>query len=518
MEFTASNRLIQWLSKLANTGVASGLSPANARAVRLTNIVGLSRILSYIPYIVIYTLSRDARVLPVLAIIVVSILLVIPVFLLNRRGYHLAAAVLANLLMTLPVLLTTWLFFGNSAGSHTFFVVFALLPMITVPVERKETIGLLTLINFGCFLILQGHSPLMDITGIFPPQGLALMRQVSILASVILSISTLFIYQQMLHRSEARLQFNSKRLESALKDINLLATMDGLTKIANRHTIENLAHNEISRAARYNTPVSIIMLDLDYFKRVNDTLGHDAGDKVLVSTVSTIRNLIRTVDHIGRWGGEEFLIILPQTGLEGALLVAEKIRLACEKHIHGAAGVVTASLGVAEWMRGESFDQFVKRVDNATYRAKDGGRNMVSVSIEGRDTSHIICKINWIKDWETGNTIIDGGHREIIATVNHMMDLVVAENRREELGFLFDEYIEKLHDHYQAEEKILADTAYADMDHHIAEHRHIYKRMLNAREEFATGDVTGVDLISQIIDDFVIGHMVNMDLQFFPYL
>ena len=129
----------------------------------------------------------------------------------------------------------------------------------------------------------------------------------------------------------------------------------------------------MSRSDRYNEPLSMILIDLDFFKRVNDTWGHPIGDVVLKHTAEITKNNIRKSDIIARMGGEEFAIFLPHWTITGALVVAEKIRKLLENTEHPIAGVVTASFGVAERRKNEPFYNWYKRVDEALYRAKEGG-------------------------------------------------------------------------------------------------------------------------------------------------
>lgn len=122
-----------------------------------------------------------------------------------------------------------------------------------------------------------------------------------------------------------------------------LAITDGLTGINNRQEFSRLLNNEIERAVRYDTPLTLIMYDLDHFKLVNDRFGHNTGDDVLRTVVRLTNDNIRSTDFHGRWGGEEFMVLLPQTTLEAALDVAEKLRLAVAGHQFNQVGTVTAS-------------------------------------------------------------------------------------------------------------------------------------------------------------------------------
>lgn len=156
-----------------------------------------------------------------------------------------------------------------------------------------------------------------------------------------------------------------------------LAITDRLTGLYNRLKLDEVLEYEISRSKRYGTALSLIILDIDHFKSVNDIYGHQIGDIVLKEVANTLLSCERESDTIGRWGGEEFLIVLPNTNLAGAMITAEKIRTAIENHLFSVVGKKTASFGVSEFLVEENENSFIERADQALYRAKSGGRNQV---------------------------------------------------------------------------------------------------------------------------------------------
>ncbi len=170
-------------------------------------------------------------------------------------------------------------------------------------------------------------------------------------------------------------------IKERTKELELLATTDMLTEIYNRRKMYEILEHEYTRAKRYGTDLSVIMFDIDYFKKINDTHGHDVGDYVLKTVAKTVKKVIREVDYFGRWGGEEFLIILPQTNLDGAFKAAEKIREVVENIGFGKIGKITASFGVSTYIKelDNSPDELIKSADIALYDAKRKGRNRVSV-------------------------------------------------------------------------------------------------------------------------------------------
>lgn len=158
------------------------------------------------------------------------------------------------------------------------------------------------------------------------------------------------------------------------------AAFDSLTGLANRKETTKRFEVEKSRAERHDTPFSLIIADLDHFKKVNDTFGHIAGDLVLKSVCGVFTSLIRSEDTCGRWGGEEFLVILPETELGDAVTVAEKLRYAVSELVitWGSKNIaVTISMGVTGFKPGMNMHDCIESADKALYRAKSGGRNRV---------------------------------------------------------------------------------------------------------------------------------------------
>jgi diguanylate cyclase (GGDEF)-like protein len=160
------------------------------------------------------------------------------------------------------------------------------------------------------------------------------------------------------------------------------ASTDGLTGLANRRHLDEYLEEHFRIASRYGTPLSVMMVDIDHFKRVNDEYGHDVGDQVLREVALTLRETMREADLCARYGGEEFVVVMPSTGLEGATECAERVRAAVERRVMFASGNklrVTVSVGVSGYRGGEqpAAGWMVKEADMALYEAKRNGRNQV---------------------------------------------------------------------------------------------------------------------------------------------
>ena len=170
---------------------------------------------------------------------------------------------------------------------------------------------------------------------------------------------------------------------SLLEKNKLLEEMsikDNLTKLYNRYKLNEVLMSESDRALRYDHHFSVILLDIDHFKHVNDTHGHNVGDQVLIALANILTNKIRSSDVIGRWGGEEFLIICPETDLQGASQLAENLRQSIEKNNFPVVGYVTSSFGAALFQKGDNPETLVAKADIALYQAKESGRNKVVIS------------------------------------------------------------------------------------------------------------------------------------------
>lgn len=159
-----------------------------------------------------------------------------------------------------------------------------------------------------------------------------------------------------------------------------LSQKDPLTGVLNRRAMGSVLSSEVERARRYGRPLSLIYMDLDNFKKVNDTYGHAVGDLVLKRFVDVVNEKLRKTDFLARWGGEEFVALLPETGLEGARRLAERIRTAIEEENFGKPGRITVSMGVTQFRQDDTVETFLSRADKALYQAKRKGKNRVEVA------------------------------------------------------------------------------------------------------------------------------------------
>jgi diguanylate cyclase (GGDEF)-like protein len=196
------------------------------------------------------------------------------------------------------------------------------------------------------------------------------------LAAENLAHKNLQVRQEELERLVAQ---RTSELETARQHAEVLATTDLLTDIYNRRGLLAMGERDVNLAVRYRRPLSVVMFDLDHFKRVNDAYGHAEGDRVLCDVAAAVRRNIRNTDLFGRIGGEEFLLILPDTSIETSLQLAERLRRCIAEDVAVGMPVthITASFGVAQLCNGSTLESLMSAADHALYRAKNKGRNRV---------------------------------------------------------------------------------------------------------------------------------------------
>lgn len=188
---------------------------------------------------------------------------------------------------------------------------------------------------------------------------------------------------RVIEEQSLALEASNRDLQEANRELTRLSATDRLTQVFNRGKLDAVLEEELARATRYRLALSVVLLDIDHFKEVNDAHGHLVGDDVLVRFAGLLKESIRQVDKVGRWGGEEFLLVLPGTDLEQARQVAEKLRQVIAAETFPVVAHKTASFGVASLGPGDSVEKLVGRADAALYRAKESGRNQVQAAGPG---------------------------------------------------------------------------------------------------------------------------------------
>lgn len=318
-----------------------------------------------------------------------------------------------------------------------------------------------------------------------------------------------------------------KQLEDELAQ---LAQKDALTQVANRRYFMEHATREMTRGDRFREPQSILMIDIDHFKRVNDTYGHDVGDQVLISIATGCSNALREFDIFGRLGGEEFGALLLNTDAEAAQTLAERLRARAEEIVvetEKGPVRVTVSIGLVSFLGGgEPIESRLKTADAALYKAKDAGRNRVVAVVEssaaGDEPRERIRKsfvrLQWDQGLESGNLLIDSQHRSLFAISNDLLAAIITGQPNAEVERLCANLISHTAEHFHDEEAIFRTAGYLDADRHAEIHKGLVTSMQNVVSRFHSGDVSIGELFEFLICKVVRNHMLNEDTKFFPYL
>ena len=253
---------------------------------------------------------------------------------------------------------------GWDSGFHYFLLMF--IPTVVVSSSPRWAFVLITAL-LAFYLGLDATSRTLGALTPLPARGLVIVHWINI--AIVFAMFTALgrFYVGMVGRAERRL--------------HLLATRDPLTGLFNRRHFQAMADHVVARSRRTDEPVALVIADIDFFKRINDVHGHDAGDKVLVCIAELLKQVCRDQDILARWGGEEFLVLLPDANADGAVVAAQRIRQATEESVvtlESGELRVTVSLGSTTLRAGESMGEAVARADRAMYRSKSAGRNRVS--------------------------------------------------------------------------------------------------------------------------------------------
>ena len=291
-----------------------------------------------------------------------------------------------------------------------------------------------------------------------------------------------------------------------------IANTDELTGAYNRHYFDKVIITELERNNRYYESLSLILFDIDHFKKVNDTWGHSTGDEVLIKVSNIIKDNIRKPDVFIRWGGEEFTILLPQTNLEGAIVVANKLRVLLENLEHPHVGRVTASFAVAERLSGESFENWFQRLDSALYKAKDNGRNCVIAA-----EKHI-TETHWKKEWESGNSIIDKQHKYLLLLSNKLLKSALVTVDIKETQNLIYAFIKHLKYHLTYEEQLLTKMNYTKILDHTESHNKLIKRIDNLVLRYENNEIKVTDFLNFLLDDSGLNHIIKEDIKYLRIL
>jgi diguanylate cyclase (GGDEF)-like protein/hemerythrin-like metal-binding protein len=326
-----------------------------------------------------------------------------------------------------------------------------------------------------------------------------------------------------MRRSLEALQRTNQKLRIALVELECMASTDKLTGAWNRRRLEEAVRNEMDRLKRYDHPLSLLVLDIDLFKQVNDGYGHGAGDRLLVELAERIRSVLRATDSITRWGGEEFVVLCPNSALAATAKFADRLRLSIADARFSVGKQITASVGVAECLPGETWEQWFHRADTALYRAKSLGRNQVQIAPEeppraaGTGPGNFV-RLLWHSAYACGNEVVDREHRALFIAANALLAAILSGRPADETNAALATLIDDVVQHFRDEEEILAAAGYPGAANHATVHRDLVDRAAALVERFRTGKADVGELFQFLAHEVVARHILGADRDFFPYL
>lgn len=317
----------------------------------------------------------------------------------------------------------------------------------------------------------------------------------------------------------------NQRLRERIAELESVNISDPLTGAWNRAQLERVVNIEIGRALRSDQPATLILLDLDHFKRVNDTCGHLNGDNVLKEFVARIRTRIRDTDSLFRWGGDEFVVLATSVGYRGGAVLAEGLRRTVAATPFEVAGQITASLGVTEYIEGETAERWLERTDQALYAAKLAGRNRIHVDLQG-SSDHPgpragagVLRLYWIDAYECGDKTIDAEHRELFELGNALIAAAIAQNSDPGVwGEALQSMLVHLEQHFHDEEALLSRHGYGKLDEHQRAHVDLLTQANELRRAVDSGQATLGHLVNFLVNDVIALHVLKIDRDFYLQL
>jgi diguanylate cyclase (GGDEF)-like protein/hemerythrin-like metal-binding protein len=313
-----------------------------------------------------------------------------------------------------------------------------------------------------------------------------------------------------------------QELEEANRALDQLASTDRLTGAWNRRHLDQALAQETGRSRRRGEPLTLLALDLDRFKAVNDRHGHKVGDDVLAEVVQRVCAAIRVSDTLIRTGGEEFLVLLPGTGLADAVSTAERIRLAVSAAPIAPAGTVTVSLGVAEYLPDREVSDWLERADEMLYAAKRAGRNKVlwdpavvfASSLTGSDRA---LSLEWDSSFESGNETLDEQHRFLHEKAKRLLESFAGRLPAPAPEPL-PEFLSLMERHFADEEAALEAAGWPGLSEHRALHASLLLRVQALTAGVSSGQSRPEDLVAFVTSDLLSRHLIAKDRLFFDFL
>lgn len=269
------------------------------------------------------------------------------------------------------------MYFLEAAQARTIFLLIAVVPALYGILALKTRDFFIV---SGCFVV--AYSGLVFALWLTKPEILDVSLELVQIFAYFLVMAQIAMIGGFISGLRGKLRKKNLELKHAMARISELVNIDELTGVFNRRRLFEVLADEANRFSRTHGPFSVCILDIDFFKQVNDTFGHQAGDQILREVAQAVNKSLRQIDCFGRYGGEEFLMILPQTSLEGARVKAERVRTnIAALRFDGIEPefAITVSIGVAQCREGENTEDTIARADQALYSAKQSGRNQTAI-------------------------------------------------------------------------------------------------------------------------------------------
>lgn len=322
-----------------------------------------------------------------------------------------------------------------------------------------------------------------------------------------------------------RLQRSNQELRRTVVELEQVAGTDKLTGAWNRRRLEECVRSEMDRLNRYEQPLSLLIIDIDHFKSINDQHGHAVGDQVLQALTSLLQNRLRGTDALARWGGEEFIVLCPNTDRSTAAVLAERLRHQIERASFPVIGQLTVSIGAAECHASDTWEEWFQRADEALYRAKAGGRNQAQLAPDAigpaSTQDYVVAdfvQLVWHPAYECGNELVDRGHRQLFADANELLAAILSGGTADEVGVIVSQLIADVLQHFADEEQVIVAAGFPGAMAHAVLHQELARQAQLLAANYSSGRQGVGDVFQFLAYDVVTRHMLGADRQFFAHL
>ncbi|MDT8989744.1 diguanylate cyclase [Curvibacter sp. APW13] len=331
-----------------------------------------------------------------------------------------------------------------------------------------------------------------------------------------------------LPRDVESLRQDKRKLADVLKATEKVASIDRLTGVWNRHYFEELMANETDRVRRHGHLLSLLIIDIDKFKAVNDSLGHAAGDGVLKAVAQRLGLTLRSSDSLCRYGGEEFVVVCPDTPLSTAVVLAERLRsTVCAAPVE-PAGTVTVSIGVAQYHAGETWGQCLERADAMLYQAKERGRNQVQYDSDMTEPAGLsaseapsepqVLRLEWHPSYACGIDQIDKDHITLFAHADDLLNAMAFAKPHAELCGKVDFVVQEVQAHFAREEAILERSGWPGTAIHQQHHRQLVRKAQELADNFRQQKVDSGAVFEFLAQDLIAKHILLGDRHYFAHV